>query len=138
MLLRIDAHAATPIFEQIVAQIVFAVARGDLTPGELIPSVRELAQELLVNPNTVARAYGELERQSVLVTRRGRGMEVTLDARRACQRAREEQIRQRFRADLRDAAGSGLPAARVRKLLADELRRAYGNHAPQADSTKKT
>lgn len=136
MLLRIDPQASTPIFEQIVAQVVFAVARGDLAAGELIPSVRDLAQQLLVNPNTVARAYGELERQGVLAPRRGRGMEVTDDARRACRQTREELIRARLRETLRDAAASGLSAVRVRKLMADELRRAFGPRPPKSQAAK--
>src|SRR3954453_5951156 len=80
MLLAVRPDSPVPIYEQIAAQVVFGVAAGDPPPGELVPSVRDLAQRLLVNPNTVARAYQDLERMGVLEGRRGRGMEATAEA----------------------------------------------------------
>lgn len=74
--MRIDPGNPTPIFQQIVDRISAAVAAGTYRPGEMIPSVRQQAIALLVNPNTVARAYEHLERQGLLVSRRGNGMEV--------------------------------------------------------------
>ena len=62
MLFLINPDGGAPIFEQIVAQVIYGVAAGSLEPGTLIPSVRELAERLLVHPNTVARAFQELER----------------------------------------------------------------------------
>ena len=76
MLLSVRPDSPVPIYEQIAAQVVFGVAAGDPPPGDLVPSVRDLAQRLLVNPNTVARAYQDLERLGVLESKRGRGMEV--------------------------------------------------------------
>ena len=61
MFFAISAHNGVPIYEQIMRQVKFAVAAGLLGPGELVPSVRELARELVINPNTVARAYRELQ-----------------------------------------------------------------------------
>lgn len=80
MLFEVRDGTKVPIFEQIVNQVVFAVASGALEVGELIPSVRDLAVRLRINPNTVARAYQELEKDEVLAARRGLGMEVTADA----------------------------------------------------------
>jgi GntR family transcriptional regulator len=80
MLLRIDPLSPEPIFEQVVFQVKTAVVRGDLGPGDRLPSVRELARELAINPNTVARAYGELEAQGVIVRRQGSGCFVTRTA----------------------------------------------------------
>lgn len=62
-----------PIYVQIAEAFHLALARGDLKPGEKVPAVRELATQLLVNPNTVQRAYQELEREGLLTTRRGQG-----------------------------------------------------------------
>jgi len=62
-----------PIYRQILAQVKHAAARGVLEAGDVLPSVRELAQELVVNPNTVMHAYAELEREGIVVTRRGLG-----------------------------------------------------------------
>lgn len=73
MLLRIDPLSADPIFEQVVFQVKSAVARGELAGGDKLPSVRELAKELAINPNTVARAYEALEAQGVIVRRQGSG-----------------------------------------------------------------
>jgi GntR family transcriptional regulator len=78
--MEIDLNSAIPIFRQIVDGICAAVAAGVYKPGELIPSVRQQAIALLVNPNTVQRAYEHLERQGLLVGRRGSGMEVAPDA----------------------------------------------------------
>lgn len=72
--LRIDAASHTPIYEQVVAQVRGLVASGRLAAGERLPSVRGLAERLLINPNTVARAYRELERDGVVVSRQGHGV----------------------------------------------------------------
>jgi GntR family transcriptional regulator len=70
---HIDRSGGTPIYRQLVEQVRQAVASGVLRPGDRLPSVRELVIELAVNPNTVARAYQELEREGVIETPRGRG-----------------------------------------------------------------
>ncbi|AFS71600.1 MULTISPECIES: GntR family transcriptional regulator [Exiguobacterium] len=69
----VDPKSSAPIYEQLVAQIIRAIARGLLRSGEQMPSVRELASNLLVNPNTVSRAYQELESRNFIVTMRGKG-----------------------------------------------------------------
>lgn len=73
MWLHIDPSSGTPIYRQIVDQVRQAVASGILQAGDRLPSVRDLAVELAVNPNTIARAYQELEREGVIETPRGRG-----------------------------------------------------------------
>jgi GntR family transcriptional regulator len=75
--MKIDADNPVPIFQQIVDRLTGAVAAGVYKPGELVPSVRQQAVNLLVNPNTVQRAYEHLEREGILTTRRGSGMAVT-------------------------------------------------------------
>src|SRR5688572_16259485 len=77
MLLTINTHSSEPIFEQIAFAVKEAVARGDLGPGAQLPSVRELAQELSVNPNTVVRAYELLTRDGVVIRRQGAGCFIT-------------------------------------------------------------
>jgi GntR family transcriptional regulator len=121
MLLKIHTESPIPIYEQIVTQIIFGIASGDLDVGELIPSVRDLAPRLVVNPNTVARAYQELERRGVVTSRRGKGMEVTPEAPALCRSKRQEIIRGRIRDALREAAGSALSAAEIRRLVDEEL-----------------
>src|SRR5580700_9448348 len=97
MLFTIQPNGPVPIYEQIVAQIIYGVAAGTLEAGTFIPSVRELAEQLLIHPNTVVRAYQELERDGVVTPKRGRGMEVTEDAQPACRIKRKELVRHRIR-----------------------------------------
>ena len=72
MLISIDPDLSTPVFEQIVEQVVAGVRAGDLVPGEKLPPVRQLAGDLGIAPNTVAKAYRQLEEEGHVETR-GRG-----------------------------------------------------------------
>jgi GntR family transcriptional regulator len=72
--------SAGPIFEQIGKNVRRSLARGDLQPGEKLPSARDLAQELGVNPNTIVHAYAQLEAQEIIEKRRGLGTFVREDA----------------------------------------------------------
>jgi GntR family transcriptional regulator len=121
MLFTIHADGGAPIYEQIVAQVIYGVAAGTLETGGLIPSVRELAQTLLVHPNTVARAFQELEREGIVTARRGVGMEVTAGAQATCRGKRRELVQSRIRQALREAVGSGLTPEELRRLVDEEL-----------------
>jgi GntR family transcriptional regulator len=70
---HIDPSSGTPIYRQIVDQVRQAVSSGVLRAGDKLPSVRDLAVDLAVNPNTIAKAYQELEREGVIETPRGKG-----------------------------------------------------------------
>lgn len=120
MRLNVRPDSPVPIYEQIVAQVVFAVAAGDLPVGELVPSVRDLSQQLIVNANTVARAFLELERMGVLESRRGVGMAVTPDGPKRSRERRKEIVRGRVRDALREAAAAGLTDDDVHSLVDDE------------------
>jgi GntR family transcriptional regulator len=126
MLFRIDTDSHVPIFEQIVAQVIFGVAAGALRPGELIPSVRDLALKVQVHPNTVAKAYQRLEQDKVLVTRRGKGMEVSGDAPELCRGKRQGIVRQRLQHALQEAVSSSLSAEEIRRIVDEELSRLNG------------
>ncbi|MHC4080560.1 MAG: GntR family transcriptional regulator [Planctomycetota bacterium] len=71
--LRISTGSTTPIYRQLIDQIRVAALRGRLAQGDQLPSVRALAVRLVINPNTVARAYGELARDGVIESQRGKG-----------------------------------------------------------------
>src|SRR3954454_23714743 len=73
MTFTLDSKSGVPIYRQIQDQIRFGIASGRLRPGEQLPTVRALAVDLKVNPNTVIKAYTELERQGVLTTEQGSG-----------------------------------------------------------------
>jgi GntR family transcriptional regulator len=85
--LRFYLDLSQPLYEQILQQMRSAIVRGEIGLGEKIPSVRELARALRVNPNTVSHAYQELERDGLTETRRGQGTFITTS------RERIEQFR---------------------------------------------
>jgi GntR family transcriptional regulator len=120
MTIRVRPESPVPIYEQIVTQVIFAVAGGDLAPGDLVPSVRELAAQLVVNPNTVARAFQELERDGVLESRRGIGMAVAGEAKSACLARRKKIVREKLRDALREAASAGLSSGDVCSMVRDD------------------
>jgi GntR family transcriptional regulator len=80
MHLKLEPASPVPMYLQIVEQVRHALAAGALRPGDELPSVRTLAARHLINPNTVARAYLELERDGFLCKRRGAGTYVSADA----------------------------------------------------------
>lgn len=121
MFFRIDPHNGVAIYDQIVRQVKFAVARGVIQTGELVPSVRELSRQIAVNPNTVARAYRDLQNDGVLAGVRGTGLEVTPEAARLCEAERSELIRQRLESVLREALQSGLAPPVIRQMVNHSL-----------------
>ena len=123
MFFNIDPRNGLPIYEQIVRQLKFAVAHETLRPGELVPSVRELARELAINPNTVARAYRELQGEGILDALRGTGLAVTTGAKRRCQDDRLKLVRARLRQVLVEAKQSQLNSDALRVMVDEELAR---------------
>jgi GntR family transcriptional regulator len=121
MFLHIDPSNGLAIYDQIVRQIKFAVAGGGLPPGEMAPSVRELARELAVNPNTVARAYNQLQAEGVLTSVRGMGLAVAAGADKRGRSDRVKLVRARLNEVLFEARQSGLDAADVRQMIEDGL-----------------
>jgi GntR family transcriptional regulator len=121
MFFAIEFSDGLAIYDQIVRQVKYAVASGALKPGELIPSVRELARELAINPNTVARAYRELQADRVLDTVRGTGLEVASGAAERCRNERIKLIRARLKQVLAEAKRSGLDGDELRALVDKEL-----------------
>jgi GntR family transcriptional regulator len=121
MFFAISAHNGVPIYEQIMRQVKFAVAAGLLGPGELVPSVRELARELVINPNTVARAYRELQAEGVLEAVRGTGLEIAAGASRLCADERLKLLRGRLKEVFREARQSRLDVKQLRALVEREL-----------------
>ena len=71
--MKIDFNASKPIYEQVIDEIKKQIARGEIKPGDKLPSQRELAKDIQVNPNTVQRAYREMEILDLVETKRGRG-----------------------------------------------------------------
>ncbi len=75
---RLDNATGVPVYRQVIDQILLAIASGALPPGAQLPTVRQVAVDLAINPNTVVRAYRELEIRGTLTTQQGLGTFVTL------------------------------------------------------------
>jgi GntR family transcriptional regulator len=120
MLFLIDASSMVPIYAQIVGQVRAGVASGTLRAGDPLPSARQLASELRVNPNTVAQAYRELDREGLTTVQRGQGTFVA-----ALANGRREEERARVARDLvermlAEAARIGVAPADLRRAV-DEV-----------------
>ncbi len=114
MIYRIDPAGPEPIFAQIVAMVKRAAASGKLAPGDRLPTVRELAAELVVNPNTVARAYQMLEAEGVTTSRRGAGTVIAERSAPARADERQRKLRTALDAVLADAVHLGCREEEVR------------------------
>lgn len=129
MLFSIQANNDRPIYLQILQQMKFAMAAGVLQPDSLVPSVRDLARQLVVNPNTVARAYRELQGDGLLQTVRGTGLQITPEAPDRCRQERGRIVRDRLRAALEEARHSGLAPSEVEQIVQQELQKVNGKPA---------
>jgi GntR family transcriptional regulator len=140
ILLDLDGVDDRPIYSRIAERVKFAVAAGVVRPGELVPSVRELSKRLVVNPNTVARAYRDLQTEGLLEPVRGTGLQVAAGAPEKCREARREHVRGRLRGAIEEALRSGLARPEVETILRDEWARCEaggGGDGRAADTSTK-
>ncbi len=119
---HVDTASRVPIYQQLVQQVREAVARGELRPEERLPSVRQLSSELIVNPNTVARAYTELERDGILVTRPGLGVFVAQPRQELTRAARDRRLAELLDAWLTEAVHLGYSADEVIRFVTKRVR----------------
>ena len=118
---HIDPRSPTPIYAQIAARVRIAVASGDLTTGDSLPSVRSLAGTLRVNPATVVQAYRDLERDGVVEMRQGSGTFIANLSPEARGHTREQEARRLVRDLLEQAARLAICPAELRRALDSEL-----------------
>lgn len=105
--ITVDTLSRRPIYEQLIDNVKKSVLCGTLSPGEQMPSVRALAVELAVNPNTIQKAYAELERLGIICSMPGRGSFIA-DNVRALAETNRGEITERLRKDVRDALDAGI------------------------------
>ncbi|HTD37404.1 MAG TPA: GntR family transcriptional regulator [Candidatus Limnocylindrales bacterium] len=122
----VDPHGGAPLYQQLTEQIKRAIAIGALSPGERLPTVKGLALDLKLNPNTVARVYRDLEREGVIATAPGRGSFVSQngalgDARRVALEVAGRQIE----GAIREARSLGITHDEVRTIADAAVARAY-------------
>ena len=108
MYIRVDTRSSTPIYSQIKDQLHLAVATGVLQPGDQLPTVRDLATQLRVNPNTVARAYRELQAEGMLNSRQGSGTFVSEKATAVGEREQRRLLQEILMQAAATAANLGL------------------------------
>ncbi len=118
---NVDSKSPTPIYAQLDRSIRAAIATGTLQPGMQLPTVRQLAVDLAVNANTVARVYAQLERDGILETRRGVGTFVReAPTPQAARTHRERELRELIRRFVGDAAMLGFTLAELITQLRQE------------------
>jgi GntR family transcriptional regulator len=127
MLNSIDPKSAVPIYLQIIGQIRRQVAAGLLAPGDQLPSVRDLASQLLINPNTAARVYRDLERDGLIETRRGQGTYVSPTAAALAEPERARIVSERLKETIDEARGLGLSDGAILNLCQKTL----ATHRPE-------
>jgi GntR family transcriptional regulator len=117
MLFRPNPSLGVPIYLQLMEQVKHAVETGALRPGDQLPGIRPLAEELVINPNTVAKAYRELEHEGVIELRHGAGAFVTAHAggRKAADKVRAAQ----------PVVAAAVERLRARGLTDEEIRRLF-------------
>ena len=123
---QIDAHSGIPVYRQMMDQVKYYVASGVLRAGDQLPSIRELAQTLAVNPTTVVKAYTELAHDDVVEMRHGRGAFVTNGAARLSAKEREQTLRRLARQLLVEAKQMGVGKELVRRVLEEEMDDIHG------------
>ncbi|MFN5320913.1 MAG: GntR family transcriptional regulator [Planctomycetota bacterium] len=117
MQIQIDAKEGVPIYLQVMRQVQYLIAAGRLHPGDELPSIRTLAEQLLVNPNTIARAYRELETAGVVEKRRTAGTYVAESGSPLAKRDRLKLLNERIERLLVEAFQMGFDLDDVLKLI---------------------
>jgi GntR family transcriptional regulator len=119
MIFRVNSSSGTPIYLQLMEQVKHAIETGALRAGEQLPSLRQLAVELVINPNTVVRAYRELEHEGIVEIRHGSGAFVSQAV------AGRTQISRKARSVMQSTvdrlAAAGLTEDEIRRLMENEL-----------------
>ncbi len=118
---QIDPHSGLPVYRQMMDQVKYYIAAGTLRAGDLLPSIRELAQSLAVNPTTVVKAYSELEHAGVIEMRHGKGAFVSDGASALSEREREKALRRLARQLAVEATQMGADGKLVARVVQEEL-----------------
>lgn len=121
----VNVESPIAVFVQIENQVQFAIASGKYKPGDTLPSVREMSEMLKVNPNTVTKAYRDLEVMKLVHTRRGVGVTVSEKAPKLCQEAMRQMVVEHLRDAVAECVATGLSGAEIRKLVSETIDTGY-------------
>ena len=123
--MKVDLNNSVPIYEQIINLIQTRIAAGTYQTGERIPSVKDLAKELRVNPNTVQKAYSQLVSLGVVETRRGLGKFVTKKGANSAVNKSELAITTLLQQAVRMGSAANIPQGRLLSLFTEALSTSY-------------
>jgi len=127
LLFHLDDSSSIPVYVQLREQVLHAISRGHLGHGDQLPTVREVAVALAINPNTVNRAYSDLEREGVLVSRRGRGTFITGGGRTEDDAARATRLKDIARRALGETRAFGFELEELLTAIAHVAREDHGD-----------
>ncbi|MFZ4396224.1 MAG: GntR family transcriptional regulator [Kiritimatiellia bacterium] len=119
--LQINPNSGVPVYRQVMDQIRYYVAAGQLKPGDMLPSIRDLAGTLHINPNTIIKAYNELQHQNVIRIQHGKGAFIAEAMLSQSSQEREKEFGRIVKPLAAAAVQMGLSADRAAKLLRDEI-----------------
>ncbi len=119
--LQIDPHSGIPVYRQIMDQVRYYAASGVLQAGDQLPSIRDLAQRLSVNPTTVVKAYNELQHAQIIEMRHGKGVFVAERSFRVSDREREKALRRIARQLAVEASQMKASPRLVLEIVQEEL-----------------
>jgi len=126
-MIKIDSSSFIPFYEQIKQGIKSRISQGILKPGEPLPSIRELATMLIINPNTVARAYRDLEKEGFIYTRKGKGCFVSDDSYAMVKKERVAILNKIFDEAIGEAAKLKLDSKDIKKIFERRLDMVVGH-----------
>lgn len=126
---RLDAHSGVPVYRQLIDQVQAAIAAGTLRPGDQLPTVRQVAVDLAINPNTVMRAYREMEIRGLLDTEQGTG---TFIADRKVEYSKDERERK-----LGQLVGELVSRAGAAGFTVKQLMQALRELSPDEDTKRR-
>lgn len=118
---QIDPHSGVPVYRQLMDQIKYYAASGTLAAGDQLPSIRELAQSLAVNPTTIVKAYNELVHEGAIELRQGKGAFISAQATELPLHEREKALRRIARQLAVEASQMGAETDRVLEIVEEEL-----------------
>jgi GntR family transcriptional regulator len=115
---NINIHSSVAVYVQIENLVRFAVASGQLKPGDQLPSVREASEKLNINPNTVAKSYRDLEVMGLVYTRRGMGVYINKDSAAKCVEGCRRSVFGRLHEVVAEAKAAGMTATEIKAICA--------------------
>lgn len=116
---RLDSRSGVPVYRQLIDQVLVAIASGGLTSGDQLPTVRQLAVDLSINPNTVVRAYKELEIRGMLTTQQGTGTFITAKKVKSDEAQRQKRLSQMVAEFVARVSAEGYTVDEIQERLSE-------------------